>query len=717
MKRSYNKRSRASATVGALNPTQHQPDAPGIQKRREDDVTESLFSSEAQHASLAETYTENNSINKRRGTAQGKHALSRLFYPFSDTHGRRVLLESDHEALPSTVFAAPKGDIEKSKDPREVFNSMVDEIPAWERENVDDSRPLMSNAWIYYNRPEQALISLGPPVLADSINSGRAESQTDVQPLVQNIAPKAARQSADKRKRTQVCDSHLRQEKRRKRSHAVTESQVPEASNAALRATASLRSKTRNQTRSKAIRSRRPRARYNFKQEDDRLLLLAVVIARVLLGGIELSVNWEVVSKMLDHRYDPELLKRRWSSLRLKFTSSMNYLYSAFRSTFIRAYSDGSLPALNFDNVEEYDWEILLAWSVDHLDGPISADLELPPTKRQLHATRSVEDCGIIGAIDYYEVKHPATIPQRHSFLHQDPRYTSKWASEESPRDVGALDLVKNRITANVITPQATYNPALARDRLAVFSPELIEQALSELMSERKIAQENKGRATPGRTYHLAEQALSSLRLNLTRHHLAEAKVFKASLDERFQADDVLLLDAAPDDAQMMVLINMISYGQVQISQARLPSNKFGLTTENYRTRSVDKTNFNFDTVISLTDSYVYGSPLAPLPRIPTGLTSTGTQSGETKLLPAWVDINGDAVCTIWQDALCAVLGVLAVASCTLRKDIERKLDSSLKGIDIELVLGWLVEAGAASWASNLHDHVLLEAWWWTLIE
>ena len=667
--------------------------------------------------------SSNQSVLARRTYENGKESQTGLEentsrtskYPFVGPDGRQLSFNADSRSVALPVFAAPKRGFSASEYSRNTFNSMVDNVAAWEQRSLHEPTPFAPNTWVHYAPPRE-LNDDTEPLLLQRISQGSGLSSngtTNRSGFPQPLKPVSSTKGKRKAAISYMDESTSKRPRVTKLGRKALSLPGLKTTN---RVPSGQASRRRNSGQPRQARSRKPRSSTVFKQEDDRPLLLAVIIVRVLLGGVELGMDWTPVAKMFGHRYDEGLLRTRWSTLRPKHLSSLDRLYSVFRKAFLRAYSDGVIPALDYDNLDAYNWQELLAWSMAQLDRPLKVQTELPATRKAFETECNVEGCGIAGHIDYYEVKHTSTIPQRHTFAHRNPRYLSKENDEKSTRNTDPLDLAKSWVMANVITPDATYKPAFARERLAKLEPETVDQAVSELIAKRFLTQDNKGRATPGRTYHVADRFLSSLKLNLAPLQLAQAVAFKKNLDRRLEAEKAVTFDEAPSDGQMIALMNLASNHLVRLSQAKLPDNKFGLTTQDYRTRGVDRAAFNFNVVVFPTGSYLYGLPLAPLPQIP-GASPTGTALGVEELLPVWIDINGQCVYEVWKCALCALLSVLTIASCGKIGDLEEMLESSLKNFEIKLLLEWLVDAGAAKWNLEQESLLQLQPWWWTVLE
>ena len=624
--------------------------------------------------------------------AQVPKALTKL--PFIDLKGRRILWSPDNAYLSSVdIYTAPKGEPRRDQQSA-LFKSMVDHVASWEQKNPVESYSLKGDIWVHYRHPNGFLGFPKPVPILTAKNSNQSKRKPAEQTLPQKRKPVS-----------NVIDNDQTKKKRR-----ILSTQT--------KARSSIKPVAPNfggSEEMKRVRLRGPRISNDFDYESDRALIVAVIITRTLLGGVDLSMDWDTVADMLDLRYRKMVLQRRWSALRVKFKSLISRLTSRFRDIFIQGYNAGVLPSLDYDNTESCDWNWLLKWATKELEISTGGLLKLPPSRGEFDARWDLDDLSDPDEVDFYELKQTSTIPQRHTWTHKSSRYQGTNIKRAKYSPSKSLKLAKNWIRANVMTPAITYRPDYARDKLSLLPEKSIDLAVSELLLERKITQENKGRATPARTYEMSDQFLSAFQFSLRPHHFSQAISFKKELDKTLEDSDSATFTRDPNDGQALALTNLMSHGMVVVSQAKLPSDRFGLTTSDYRTRALNKEKFNFDLIIAPTKQYEKGLPLKPLPAIPC-IGLDGINNGKHEKFPVWIDINGDSVVELWDKALCAVLSLLTSAACGRTSFLESKLRLCLERYEIELVLGWLVDAGAAGWASTQHDGVQLKAWWWTIL-
>ena len=647
----------------------------------------------------------------------------------------------------SHVYAVPKGDqIISATASKKVFESMVDNVADWEQRSLEQIRSFAADTWIHYQYPGELDGSLVPDS-THNISGYHDERPTDMtrtvtldtptketqhKPLGEPEVPTGKPELTPRKPRPPAVKPKLPTRKRKypgsgadftstgpakKRkvpnvSKQINQRGLMEVDDPALQPSVAEIEHPQGKGNTKA---RRVRSNATFDDNDDRRLIVAVVMTRALLGGVELNLNWDVVAKMLSDKHEIKALKRRWVALRVKFKPSLDHSYSKLRRAFLEGYRQGSIPAIDFDNLTAYDWQWFPSWGLEILEGPSRVGRELPSTRNAYDLSYNMGESQSIIPQCPGLAKQNFSIPKRHALAHQTPRCILEIPTSSPQREIQLLDLAKNWVRANILTPEATYNPEYTRSILSYFRSDILDLAVSELSSERKITSENKGRVLPSRAYGLSDKFVGSLKLKLQSDHFAEAVAFKKTLDDKLRISNRMVFNQAPSVGQMLALINLAACGMIQFDQEGLPSDKFGLLEDDYRTRAMEKEKLDFKVIVSPGGAYQYGLPLAPLPSKPSNPSICKVQGDTVERFPLWVDINGDHNTKMWQIALSAVLCLLSLGSGSRAAELERELDANLEEYEISLVFRWLVEAGAASWDSAGQERLYLLPWWWTV--
>ena len=444
-----------------------------------------------------------------------------------------------------------------------------------------------------------------------------------------------------------------------------------------------------------------------------RRILIAVVVIRTLTGGVDRHIDWVLVTKVFEPDHDQAYIQKKWPKVLQAHKLQAQQLQENFQALFLQAYKDGLVPPLDYDDLQAYDWTWLVNWTIGHIEAPISGALDLPSQRDRLDNMfhLSVGDDTNLHA--YYEFDGGSSILRRETELHKKAWVQSLTNNTEAVSDAQTetLETVKTWIRANVATKARTYNPQSARDKLAQFDAKLIDQALKEMLGDRVLITQNKGRLMPGRNYDLSEQYLKPLKKRIEAARFLQAPTIKREMDKTLAEEGEMIVSELADDAFMMVMQNMQAHGRLSLVALDPPMKKFGLTDDgSYKIRMMDKRKFHFSVGIRATDSYVEGNPLWPLPKPP--LTSHMEKS--MLRIPLWYDINGDVIPELWQLALAATMSILVMRPGITARVLEPSVRTSLALWEVHMLLDWMVEARAAS---KTNDAYVVEEWWWMCLD
>ena len=474
----------------------------------------------------------------------------------------------------------------------------------------------------------------------------------------------------------------------------------------------------------KRLRTRGRRTTNDFSVKDEKRLLAAVIAVRTLTGGIERLIDWPLVASVFEPDYSETYIHKRYPVLRQRY--GIDYVASLeqkFQDSFAEAYENDQIPPLDFDRIEDYDWNWLVDWAVEKLELPFGQMRSaLPNTRSQLDAKYTLREGPKPKIDEYYEISSGFTIPKRFDIIHRHPFVLPLPPKKTDDPPPSAVDIAKTWIRANVTAPEPTYNSSFARDKFSALDETAITTALHSLTDARIIIQENKGRLAPGRNYDISESFLSRMRKNIDMVTLRRATSYKSTtLDPAFRDDRAVEFSYNAGNGDVLAVLNLAAHRRVTLTPRDPPMNKWGLTEGTYKTRFMDKKKLLFHVDVRPTETYVYGEPLAPLPPPPPlrGYDATSDEDNNDstpRRIPVWYDIMGGFVPVMWDMALAAVAGLLAVRPGAGVREVGGCLDV-LGGWEIREVMEWLVRGGAARWVGGGRARergVMLEEWWWT---
>jgi len=445
-------------------------------------------------------------------------------------------------------------------------------------------------------------------------------------------------------------------------------------------------------------------------------IMTAVVVVRTITGGLERNIDWVLVAQLFEEQFDPNFVQSRWPKILQKNRLHIERLQANFQDIFIEAYENNVVPPVDYDNLQDYDWVWLVDWAQQQLEMPDTRALpSLPGNRKQFDDLYNIRvekepDIEVL-----FEFNSGATLLKRINAATAAPFVLPVQSREAKTEDAfkEELSIAKSWVRANVITPEEIYNSEEARRKLLSAGEDAIESALRELISDKILQQENRGRLIPGRNYDISASFLNNLKKNLEVTHFQQAAAYKLSLDRSFAEHGIATHSYHASDGDVLALTNLLAHHRINIHPRDPPRNKFGLTDGGYKTRFMDKSRLNFTVDVQPSATYVYGNPLLPLPPPPQQHLAHPHPTLEGRI-PAWFDIHGNLVSVMWQMSLAACLATLAHRPGMGAWEMARMLKGSLEAWEVEKVFEWMVSAGAARRA-GLEGYEVGE-WWWACL-
>ena len=474
---------------------------------------------------------------------------------------------------------------------------------------------------------------------------------------------------------------------------------------------------------SKKVWIRGPRRPKMFGEENEKRLLVAVIIIRTIAGGLEKNIDWVLVAKVFHPEFDEMFIHSVWPAIRQKHKLQAEKMITDFQDIFPRAYQEKAVPPIDFDHLELYPWTELVDWAIQNLEFTMRSDLELPANRTEFDRLFVLQNDSTVSMGPFFDTSHQySTVARRQAIQNKQAFVCSLLAKpdhaseEDEPTD---YEIVKTYVRANIVTPEATYNPPAAKDILSTFEGKDITRTIRDLMSAKVIVGQKKNRHGPGRKYDLTKVSVDILSKSPSTQTLLRAAAFKRYLDRRLEEAGRVVFNNLSKNEYSVVILNLLAHSRVILRPHNPPRDKWGLLQKNgcvhYESRQLDKNSLLFGVEVRATDSYVQGNPLFPLPppAAPHLLIHDGSKEQEMRI-PFWHDIHDNIIPVLWDLTRAAVLALVAMRPGVDEEEVTKGVEPVLGRWEVRLLLEWLRDAGAIQVAGSGWR---TREWWWACLD
>ncbi|OMP83781.1 Transcription factor tau subunit sfc3 [Diplodia seriata] len=484
---------------------------------------------------------------------------------------------------------------------------------------------------------------------------------------------------------------------------------------------------------------------------DTKKLLYAMVVVQSLLGGIEGYTSWDQVRKIFrtHERWDLTSFRNRWVWLKTRCAEVVETLFDEFQQAYLLAYECGDIQPINYDNIDDYDWDSIVKWTMQNISikpphSQADSHADLPTSRKEL------EDGFLIQEVNEWNgppkeslfnegclsTRRKELTQQYSFFLPITARPKPKEKSTPSQFEQKALERAKTWIRAVIVTPEEQFDTETFGTKLKTFDEKILNKATSELVSTKYFRDEQKGRTRPGRNYGIDRTFPKAFERQLPPTQLIDAMQYKKALDDAFASGaPAYIISNAAKDGEVLTIINLVQSGYVKINPVLPPVDhtigkpfprltKWGFTEGHYKTVQMPRDRVTWALEIVPTDRYVPGNPLLktqdldhlPPPPLP---ADGGERDG---FVPLWADLFGNTIWEWWHRVLTAVVHVVFGRPGIGVEGIRRALKDAMDEWEIELCVSWLVRVGALE---EMRLGVVdgekprgwrLGEWWWCVL-
>ncbi len=448
---------------------------------------------------------------------------------------------------------------------------------------------------------------------------------------------------------------------------------------------------------------------------DDRLIVTVIVI-RTLLGGLDQSVDWVLVSKMFPQT-TMNWLHRHFNVLADKHAKRVEKLVDDFQSLYLKAYAAGELPPLDYDNVLDYDWDALVEWTMDRTQAMATSNVNLPATREKFDLNFGIADAEErIFRDSFFNPALPvhkriANATAKNNTLPLTPPAEPLIEPKEA-----TYRIARSWTRAASLTPEATFDAGFTDAKLRMFPDELMSDVILQLMEGKVLVSANKGRQVPGRGFEATDVFAAAFSRLLSRAHYEEAADFKKRLDYAFRNGRTLTLEYTASEGEIKAVTNLAAHGRVVLTGEGVPNDEFGLTGGHYQTRIMDKRKLDFKIVIRSSPSYIYDTDHPMTVSGALNPTKNPPPRPLDEAIPLWYDINWHIIPDLWQKSVCMVLATIMTRTGIDAKEVTRLCRPALEMWEVKLLIDWACKVSAVremSPGSGIEAWTVNEWWWW----
>lgn len=483
---------------------------------------------------------------------------------------------------------------------------------------------------------------------------------------------------------------------------------------------------------------------------DTKKLLYAMVVVQSLLGGLEGYTSWDQIRKIFSthDRWDLTSFRNRWVWLKTRCADVVENLFDEFQQAYLLAYECGDVPAIDYDNVDAYDWPFIVKWTMQNISikPPKEADphADLPPTRKKLDGAFEVKELNEWAGPPKESMYNEGCLSTRRKELTQQYSFylplthhpKPQQRSSAHPFSQKALDRAKTWVRATIVAPEEQFDRNSFGEKLKKLDNKLVTKATSELISTKYFRDEQKGRTKPGRNYGVDRTFPKAFERQLLPTQLLDALQFKENLDRAFSSGaPSYTISNAANDGHVLATITLAQSGLVKVTSVLPPVDhtigkpfprltKWGFTEGHYKTVQMDRGRLTWRLDIMPTERYIYGNPLLktrelsalPPPPLP---AKGGDHDG---FIPLWADLFNRTIEEWWRKVVTAIVHVVFGRPGIGLEGIRKALKDAMDEWEIELCVGWLVQVGAfEEMKLGLKDGEKargwrLGEWWWCIL-
>ncbi|KAH6652179.1 hypothetical protein BKA67DRAFT_660941 [Truncatella angustata] len=455
----------------------------------------------------------------------------------------------------------------------------------------------------------------------------------------------------------------------------------------------------------------------NIGRERETELVVAIVIIRKLLGGVDKITDWGLFLKIYPE-WSISGIRKFWIRVTKERANYIEALSKKFHTAFLEAYETGEVAPLDYDNIDSYDWKSLISWTIklETHDG-----IELPTTREQFDMeyllTEPVRDDDDWRDLWFHFQTSTYDRLDAVSSLHMVTPVTRVSSSPEGYITESDLQLARSWVRALCNNKSKTTVGIEVRDKLMELGNrdkaemnELLELSVSQLL-ETKVISKAFGKGF-SQVFKLNNHYEIRLKKFVHVEKYSQAIAFKERLDESFRTNREVIIPTNSNDGTIMAMINLQACGRLRLVDVNFPNVPFGFEPGNYEGRKYPKRYYLFDVKVVPTDTYMYNEDL---PIVAQSKEVPIPVMGPLGEIPVWCDFFGNMKQSRWSQYLCMVAFALSVKGPMTARAAVDLLHPVIEEFEAQLIMDWLDTMGLLEKVSGGSGSTVGE-WWWLVV-
>ncbi|KUJ10198.1 uncharacterized protein LY89DRAFT_272095 [Mollisia scopiformis] len=463
----------------------------------------------------------------------------------------------------------------------------------------------------------------------------------------------------------------------------------------------------------KASQKRQRHVPSNMSPADENRFIVAVVVQRILTGGLDLLSDWVLIGTIFQD-YTLNFLAEYWKRICEGKEAVIDQLGRDFQAAYPAAYKKGVVPPFDWNDLASNDWDGLISWVQDNVVSVFGLeDAAIPDSREELE-----EEFDMLESVVEQNWRNmyfaPGSMKYKRIELSSTEPLVTSITKEVSGKD--SDETLRSYVRATALTPELDWPVAKlsAREKLASFDEESVERVISSLIASKVLMHRNKGRAVPGRGFEGTDAFYANLRKHMKEPLFIEAITYKRWMDAEFRSGTpCLLVDYMANEGSILVLASLQALGRIRIDLQNLPMEKFGLTESGYETKSIPREKITFDMTITPTPSYLYDEQNEILQSF---FELSPPKDEEEGRIPIWYGISGILIPDIWKKVLVAFAQTVALRTGINLDGLTKVFRPTLGKWEVKILMQWGVRARIFECVNENVEGWTVNEWWWALV-